>query len=158
MAERIRSSSEQNIDGCWLWLRTIQREGYGKITIRVDGKPATRLAHRVSYETFVAPIPDGLWIDHLCRVRSCVNPAHLEPVTPQQNVRRSPIHAANFRKDGKCSSGHVLSEVGTYKSGDYDACKACGKRNQAKSRAKRMDRQTAQTTAIAVLLEQQKAW
>lgn len=69
--------------GCWLWTRST-RHGYGALT--VGNK--SRSAHRVSYEAHVGPIPEGLHIDHLCRVRCCVNPAHMEPVTLAENTRR----------------------------------------------------------------------
>lgn len=70
--------------GCRVWTRAIQRNGYGCMSL--DGK--RYLAHRVSYETFIGPIPDGAVIDHLCRNRACILPAHLEPVTHAENTRR----------------------------------------------------------------------
>lgn len=66
--------------GCWPWLGAIAPSGYGRVH--------SRWAHRLSYEFLVGPIPAGLDIDHLCRNRLCVNPAHLEPVTRLVNVRR----------------------------------------------------------------------
>ena len=75
---------EFTADGCWSWTGYCSRNGYARLNI------AGRmwLAHRWSYEHFIGSIPDGLEIDHLCRVTSCVNPAHLEPVTPAVNVAR----------------------------------------------------------------------
>lgn len=70
--------------GCWNWLKVKDSQGYGQIS--VSGK--TKLAHRYSYERVHGIIPDGLYIDHLCRNKSCVNPVHLEPVTPAQNIQR----------------------------------------------------------------------
>ena len=70
--------------GCWLWIAGVNKDGYGGF--RADTR--TWLAHRVSYEHFVGPIPEGLELDHLCRTRSCVNPNHLEPVIHIVNVRR----------------------------------------------------------------------
>ena len=67
-------------NGCWVWLHTIQVRGYGV----AHGK----LAHRVMYEAVNGPIPDGLQIDHLCENKPCVNPAHMEPVTMAENLRR----------------------------------------------------------------------
>lgn len=69
---------------CWIWSNGSD-ENYGKVS--VDGRD--RPAHRVMYEEQVGPIPSGLEIDHLCRVRRCVNPEHLEPVTAKENVRRA---------------------------------------------------------------------
>lgn len=70
--------------GCWLWTGTLNGAGYG--TYRVDGQ--TVGAHRHVYEVERGPIPEGLHLDHLCSVRRCVNPSHLEPVTPSENIRR----------------------------------------------------------------------
>jgi hypothetical protein len=70
--------------GCWLWTGTVMPAGYG--TMKVGGQQ--RLAHRVAYEAFIGPVPDGLVLDHLCRVRSCVNPWHLQPVTNRENILR----------------------------------------------------------------------
>lgn len=90
----------------------------------VDGRLVR--AHRFSYERAVGPIPAGLQIDHLCRVRACVNPAHLEPVTCGENVRRS--WAAMPRKPPKthCVHGHAYTPENTHirKNGAY-ACLAC---------------------------------
>lgn len=71
-------------DSCWLWVGATNGEGYGCITIHNE----SLMTHRVMYEALVGPIPDGLFIDHLCRVHNCVNPEHLEPVTHGENVRR----------------------------------------------------------------------
>jgi len=73
-------------DDCWLWGRAVNWSGYGQMGM--GGNPLA-LAHRVSYELFIGLIPDGLHIDHLCGTRKCVNPAHLEAVTQQDNNRRS---------------------------------------------------------------------
>ena len=69
---------------CWLWVGSRQSMGYGNLSF--GGRH--QLAHRVAYQLGVGAIPDGLELDHLCRVLRCVNPAHLEPVTRQENLRR----------------------------------------------------------------------
>jgi hypothetical protein len=73
----------EKTDTCWLW-RATTRHGYGRFY--VDGRLLN--AHRWAYEYLVGPIPDGLDLDHLCRVRRCVNPTHLEPTTRRENVLR----------------------------------------------------------------------
>jgi hypothetical protein len=92
-------------DDCWLWRGALNSSGYANVFW--NGRQAN--AHRVSYELSVGPIPEGLQIDHLCRVRHCVNPAHLEPVTSKINTLRgvSPL-AINSRKT-HCQLGHELS-------------------------------------------------
>lgn len=72
---------------CWVWTGyTAPRTGYGQYGGNQTG--SSRLVHRIAYELCVAPVPEGKWLDHLCKVRNCVNPAHLEPVTPRENIRR----------------------------------------------------------------------
>lgn len=75
---------EPELGECWVWCARLNRNGYGRLS--VGGREL--MAHRLSYEAHVGPIPDGLLLDHLCRVRQCVNPAHLEPVTHQVNTLR----------------------------------------------------------------------
>lgn len=85
----------ENENGCWIWQRATTKGGYG-VTDRGDGRQTT--AHRVYYERFVGPIPAGLQLDHLCRVRLCVNPAHLEPVTSAENNQRGSTAILNWEK------------------------------------------------------------
>lgn len=76
-------------DGCWPWQGAVAPNGYGLVNcLNHSGRRSTAGAHRVAYELERGPIPDGLELDHLCRNSVCVNPAHLEPVTHQENVRR----------------------------------------------------------------------
>ena len=87
--ERLLShiSPEPN-SGCWLWIASLDTKGYGQINIGTGGKPKMARSHREMYLSMIGPIPEGLELDHLCRVRCCVNPAHLEPVTHEENYRR----------------------------------------------------------------------
>lgn len=77
----------QKTDGCWLWTSDIQPSGYGVFTPHASRKGMP--AHRFAYSKWVGQIPAGLQIDHLCFNRRCVNPAHLEAVTPLVNTRRA---------------------------------------------------------------------
>ena len=70
--------------GCWVWMGTLREKGYG--CLQIGGK--MQRAHRVSYVAFIGDIPEGLQIDHLCRVKCCINPHHLEPVTNEENRNR----------------------------------------------------------------------
>ena len=96
--------------GCWLWIGSLKMNGYGSIGIKIGNRWKTKLAHRISYETFIGPIPNGLPLDHKCRVRSCINPAHLEPVTPSENLRRSPLLNRQEHKT-HCPQGHPYSGI-----------------------------------------------
>lgn len=90
-------------DGCWEWTGAIQPgTGYSALNVgTVDGKKIITSGHRVLYELFNGPIPEGTEIDHLCRNRTCVRPAHLEAVTRSENNRR----AWPFRDRGKWPFG-----------------------------------------------------
>ncbi len=106
-------SPEPN-SGCWLWTGQLTHQGYGRIIGRVDGGPRKyHSAHRLVYRTLRGHIPDGLVLDHLCRIHSCVNPAHLEPVTCKENIRRGETALANLNKT-HCPQGHPYSPENVY--------------------------------------------
>lgn len=115
-----------DLGSCWVWTGGKTNSGYGKVDL------PTRLTHRVAYELLVGPIPEGFQIDHLCRNRMCCNPTHLEPVTPQENSRRSrSVSGLNAAKT-ECDKGHPLSGsnlriygMNTTAPGKR-ACKQCG--------------------------------
>lgn len=97
-------------DGCWLWEGHLNHGGYGLASI--DGKQ--RRLHRVAYELLVGPIPDGLVLDHLCRVRHCCNPEHLEPVTRRTNTLRGVGPAPAKAAQSHCVNGHELAGDNLY--------------------------------------------
>jgi len=109
-------------NGCRLWTAG-KCQGYG--SFRCGVKIAK--VHRISYELAKGPIPEGLVIDHLCRVRHCVAPEHLEAVTSAENVRRSPVapSVVNAAKT-HCLQGHPYDEANTYvTSHGYRSCRTC---------------------------------
>lgn len=119
--------------GCVIWLGAVNNKGYGCFAI--DGR--SQLAHRVAYEAMNGPIPDGLTIDHLCRVRNCVNPSHLEAVTVGENNRR----ARALDVGGECGRGHrIESESDLYVAprGRHE-CRACRRNAKARHSARAME-------------------
>jgi hypothetical protein len=108
---------------CWLWTGYVDNGGYGNITI--DKK--TKLVHRVSYELFKEQIPKGLQIDHLCRVRNCINPDHLEAVTPKENALRGFGPPAQNARKKTCKKGHKFTHLKTVKKRKYRACRICAR-------------------------------
>jgi HNH endonuclease len=120
--ERIERSVAVDANGCWRWTLVKNRDGYGRIGM-VGGQ---KMAHRMSYEAFRGDIPDGLTIDHLCRVRDCVNPEHLEPVTQRDNVLRGDGLPARQARQTSCLRGHPFDEANTYWTPPGGrACRAC---------------------------------
>lgn len=140
-----RITPEPN-SGCWLWLGYAE-QGYGRVTIKGKRSPT----HRVVYEEFRGPIPPGLELDHLCRVPCCVNPDHLEPVTPQINQLRgfSPT-GINARKT-HCVHGHPLTEGNVWVSAlGSRHCILCRRRyNSEFKKRKRQARRAARTLSGA---------
>ncbi len=101
-----RATPEPN-SGCWLWTDYLGK-GYGRFGSPPAGHTSV-LAHRVFYEILVGPIPEGMTLDHKCRVRCCVNPGHMEPVTMKVNVARGIGPTAINGRKTECPRGHELS-------------------------------------------------
>src|SRR5690348_10771652 len=99
--------------GCWIWAGAVTTSGYGQR----HAKGSYRSTHREAYETLIGAIPKGLQLDHLCRVRCCVNPAHMEPVTQSENIRRSEaglVSAARQLAKRSCPKGHAYEADNLY--------------------------------------------
>ena len=128
--------------GCWLWTGTT-RQGYGTIKMSRNGKRLNVAAHRASYMAFVGPIPAGLVIDHLCANTLCMDPHHLEAVTPEENGRRGTHGKQKHEPRTHCPNGHEYPDgPGELRSNRRcKVCKAAGKRRYkagARARAEAM--------------------
>lgn len=126
---------------CWIWKSALTHNGYGQFTLAGN---KTAIAHRVSYEHFVGPIPKGKQLDHVvalgCISRACVNPSHLEPVTAKINIQRgktgtNPRSQDHNRKKIRCVHGHRLSGRNLHVDRNgHRRCRACGRANTQRSR------------------------
>jgi hypothetical protein len=111
------------ITGCWLWLGTIDRDGYAKHRLPdrwVSG-------HRFAYQAYRGEIPEGLTLDHLCRNRWCVNPAHLEPVTTRVNTLRGDGPSAVYARSTHCIREHSFDDHGYRDSRGKRQCRVCSR-------------------------------
>lgn len=118
---------------CWRWTGHRSSGGYGQFHLERVIVPA----HRVSYEMEKGPVPDGLQLDHLCRVRECVRPLHLEPVTPGENIRRAYAAATH------CRNGHPKTpETTVFKSDGSPRCAICKRGQEIRRRARESNRRS----------------
>ncbi|MGH7474177.1 MAG: HNH endonuclease signature motif containing protein [Candidatus Methylomirabilales bacterium] len=112
---------------CIVWTGSKTSAGYGN----VGRKGGTSLVHRLVYEHFRGPVPEGLELDHLCRNRVCCNPDHLEAVTHRENSKRGSagaVNAARQRAITHCPKGHPYDEANTYRSRKGSrSCRQCGR-------------------------------
>lgn len=120
--------------GCWLWQDVPEANGYARFSVGMGRE----LAHRWSYEHYCGSIPEGMTIDHLCRVKHCVNPEHLEVVTQKVNNLRSDNLAALNARKVKCLRGHPFDSANTYVNPSTGArhCRRCAadrERNRRKA-------------------------
>lgn len=138
--DRILSKFTVNHEtGCWEWLACTTATGYGRAW---DGERVD-WAHRILYQIARGPIPTGMVLDHLCRVRHCVNPAHLEPVTDAVNTARGDcpdITRARHRAKRFCKRGHELFGPNVYHSpSGRRVCRKCRALHKAAHAARKAD-------------------
>ena len=116
LIERLMQSvSPEPNSGCWLWMGYVTKGGYGRTKVASQ----ITYAHRAVFEAIKGPIPEGLHLDHLCRVQCCVNPQHLEPVTQVENNWRKNLAVTH------CPAGHPYDLENTYWLNGYRSCRAC---------------------------------
>lgn len=130
VAQLLKRTSPPTASGCVLWTGCVNREGYG--VVRVGGK--THLTHRLAYSLFVGELVPGLQIDHLCKVRRCMAPAHLDQVTAKVNTERSNagrVTGARNAAKTHCPHGHEYDEANTYRAPSAPTqrvCRECSRR------------------------------
>ena len=123
-----------NPGDCWLWTAGISPGGYGRFA-RHD------YAHRLSYQWIIGPIPRNLVIDHLCRVRHCVNPSHMELVSNKENILRGVAPSAHHAQKTHCVNGHAFApqNILRTKGRHTRICRECKHIRDARVRAKRRE-------------------
>lgn len=124
-------------DECWLYAGIIHTDGYGLIQAKIAGKWKLLRAHRVVYENMVGEIPPELVSDHICRVRSCINPEHIELVSNALNVARGHTRLTH------CINGHEFTKANTmlHKNGRWRRCRTCVNKQTREYYHRRSDNQ-----------------
>lgn len=131
-----RVDASTGIDDCWLWIGRLSAKGYGAVSMPGTGRH--RPAHRWVWEAVNGPVPDDLVMDHRCRTRACVNPAHLEPASNRDNIVRGIGPTAVNAHASHCVNGHALNETNTYDRPDGKRdCLDCKRERARVANAKR---------------------
>lgn len=119
--DKVRWTKSALPGGCWEWTAYRNPKGYGVFGLR----PRNKLAYRFFYEEMRGMVPKGMQLDHLCKNKSCVNPAHLEIVTPRENNDRAGAISSVYAARTHCKWGHLLDSEATYAHLSYRRCRKC---------------------------------
>lgn len=134
LIKSIRGKFQKMPDGCWIWTGQRTKYGYAVLQLTIEGRHSSFKVHRVIWTIKHGPMPHGLVLDHLCRVRPCINPAHLEPVTNRENILRGTGPTARNAAKTHCLRGHLLDESNINWLPQYGSlnrsCKTCKKAYQ----------------------------
>ena len=129
------SPHRPDLGPCWIWTGLLDRYGYGRISI---GQNRIRFAHGVVYAKLIGPLADDHELDHLCRIPSCVNPFHLDPVTHRTNVLRGTGFSAVNAAKTQCIRGHEFNSQNTRTDRDGKRwCRPCHRDGERARRAAR---------------------
>jgi hypothetical protein len=136
-AEDLFWAKVEKTEGCWLWTACTSARGYGRVTFA--GR--VQMAHRVSYLLTLGPIPEDKELDHLCRVKNCVRPDHLDPVPHRVNVQRGDAGkhlVTHYATRTHCGKGHALTPDNLLRAAlPGRQCRRCNLDRQARSYAAR---------------------
>lgn len=107
---------------CWLWTGAKHQHGYGRHRFKIE----SYFAHITSYRMVYGEVPLELELDHVCRIKACVNPDHLEPVPHRENLMRGECPTAKFALQTHCLRGHEFTDENTYRWRNVGRlCRAC---------------------------------
>jgi hypothetical protein len=133
--QRIAAALSEDENGCWIWSGRQNSNGYG-MTTKTNSHTSV-VVHRYVYELLVGPIPPGLDLDHLCRVRLCANPKHLEPVTRRENLLRGQTLNGKAAAATHCPAGHPYDGENLHVNPrGHRYCRECHRRKEAARRVR----------------------